>query len=402
MTGPLEILTVAQLNRQAKQLLESHFAPIWVEGEISNFKHHHSGHMYFVLKDEQAELAAVMFVSSNVALNFSPADGQRVLARGNLTLYETRGQYQIVVQNLYPAGAGELWLAYEELKAKLQAEGLFEPSRKKPLPVFPRRIGIITSATGAAVRDIIEVIGRRAPHATLVIRPTVVQGEGAAGDIVAALQDFAAYGRVDLVILSRGGGSLEDLWPFNDERVARAVANCPLPTVSAVGHETDITICDMVADVRAPTPSATAELVIGDRDTYVQYLDDRIAILEKLLLRYLENAQQQLRHIQQRYAFRQPLVLIEREKERVDQLLIQLNKGTLHILERKAQTLAVQNSGLSALDPHAVIERGYSIVTDPTTGRVVSSLAQLVLGQALMIRLKDGSAGVEVTKLEKT
>jgi exodeoxyribonuclease VII large subunit len=402
MTSPLEILTVAQLNRQAKQLLESHFAPIWVEGEISNFKHHHSGHMYFVLKDEQAELAAVMFASSNKALNFSPANGQRILARGNLTLYETRGQYQIVVQNLYPAGAGELWLAYEELKAKLQVEGLFDPARKKPLPVFPKRIGIITSASGAAVRDIIQVMGRRAPHATLVVRPTVVQGESAAGDIIAAIQEFTAYGQVDLVILSRGGGSLEDLWPFNDEGVARAVANCPLPTVSAVGHETDMTICDMVADVRAPTPSAVAELVIGDRDTYVQYLDDRIAILEKLLLRYLEDAQQQLRHIQQRYAFRQPLVLIEREKERVGQLLIQLNKGILHILERKAQILAVNNTGLSALDPHAVIERGYSIVTDPTTGRVVSSLAQLALGRALMIRLKDGSVGVEVTQLENT
>jgi exodeoxyribonuclease VII large subunit len=402
MTGPLEVLSVAQLNRQAKQLLESHFAPIWVEGEISNFKHHHSGHMYFVLKDEQAELAAVMFASSNMALNFSPANGQRVLARGNLTLYETRGQYQIVVQNLYPAGAGELWLAYEELKAKLQVEGLFDPARKKPLPVFPKRIGIITSASGAAVRDIIQVIGRRAPYATLVVRPTMVQGESAAGDIVAALQDFTAYGAVDLVIISRGGGSLEDLWPFNDERVARAVADCPLPTVSAVGHETDITICDMVADVRAPTPSAVAELVIGDRDTYVQYLDDRIAILERLVLRLLENAQQQLSNIQQRYAFRQPLVLIEREKERVGQLLIQLNKGMLHILERKAQVLAVNNSGLNALDPHAVLERGYSIVTDPTTGRVVSSLAQLVLGRALMIRLKDGSAGVEVTQLENT
>jgi exodeoxyribonuclease VII large subunit len=373
-----------------------------VEGEISNFKHHHSGHMYFVLKDEQAELAAVMFASSNMALNFSPANGQRVLARGNLTLYETRGQYQIVVQNLYPAGAGELWLAYEELKAKLQVEGLFDPARKKPLPVFPKRIGIITSASGAAVRDIIQVIGRRAPYATLVVRPTMVQGESAAGDIVAALQDFTAYGAVDLVIISRGGGSLEDLWPFNDERVARAVADCPLPTVSAVGHETDITICDMVADVRAPTPSAVAELVIGDRDTYVQYLDDRIAILERLVLRLLENAQQQLSNIQQRYAFRQPLVLIEREKERVGQLLIQLNKGMLHILERKAQVLAVNNSGLNALDPHAVLERGYSIVTDPTTGRVVSSLAQLVLGRALMIRLKDGSAGVEVTQLENT
>lgn len=402
MAGPLEILTVAQLNRQAKQLLESRFAPVWVQGEISNFKHHHSGHMYFVLKDEQAELAAVMFASSNQALNFRPADGQGVLIRGNITLYEARGQYQIVVQNLYPAGAGELWLAYEELKAKLQAEGLFDPSRKKPLPRYPKRIGIITSASGAAVRDIMKVFERRAPHVTLVIRPTLVQGEEAAEDIVSAIQDFTEYGHVDLLILSRGGGSLEDLWPFNDERVAQAIASCPLPTISAVGHETDMTISDMVADLRSPTPSAVAELAVSDKEAQLQQLDDRLATMERQLLRHLEYAQQSLLHLRQRYAFRQPLVLLDRAKERVGQFQNQLDMSAQLLIERKMQALAVLNSGLDALNPRAVMNRGYSIVTDPTTGLVVSSLTQLEIGQALRVQLRDGSAGVEVTQLEKT
>jgi exodeoxyribonuclease VII large subunit len=305
-----------------------------------------------------------------------------------------------VIQNLYPAGAGELWLAFEELKSKLQAEGLFDPSRKKPLPAFPQRIGVITSATGAAVRDIIHVIGRRAPQVTLIVRPTLVQGDEAAEDIVSAIQDFADYGRVDLVILGRGGGSLEDLWPFNDERVARAVVGCPLPTISAVGHETDISICDMVADLRSPTPSAVAELVVGDRNAYLQYLDDHIGMMEKLLLRKIEATRQQLLHIHQRYAFRQPLVLINREKESVSQLLTRLNMSALQILDRNKNALAVMTSGLNALDPHSVIKRGYSIVTDPMTGLVVSSRSQLSLGQGLELQLTDGSVGVEVTQME--
>lgn len=400
--GPLEILSVSQLNRQAKQLLESRFAPVWVEGEISNFKHHTSGHMYFVLKDDRAETAAVMFASHNVSLTFVPASGQKVLARGNLTLYEARGQYQLVVQNLYPAGAGELWLAFEALKGKLQAEGLFDPARKKSLPAFPRRIGVVTSPTGAAIRDIMQVIGRRAPHVTLVVRPTLVQGEGAAEDIAAALEEFAAYGRVDLVILARGGGSLEDLWPFNEEEVARAVAACPLPTLSAVGHETDMTICDLVADLRAPTPSAAAELAVEDREGYLQFLDERVAAVERLLLRRLEDARRQLVQIQQRYAFRQPLVLIERRKEQFQQAAGSLRLGVSRLVERKSQALEVAAAGLHALSPRGVLERGYTIVTADQTGQVVTSRSQLELRQALTLHLKDGTAGAEVTRLEES
>ena len=400
--GPLEILSVSQLNRQAKQLLESRFAPVWVEGEISNFKHHTSGHMYFVLKDDRAETAAVMFASHNVSLTFVPASGQKVLARGNLTLYEARGQYQLVVQNLYPAGAGELWLAFEALKGKLQAEGLFDPARKKPMPAFPRRIGVVTSPTGAALRDIMEVIGRRAPHVTLVVRPTLVQGEGAAEDIATALEEFAVYGRVELVILARGGGSLEDLWPFNEEVVARAVAACPLPTLSAVGHETDITICDLVADLRAPTPSAAAELAVEDREGYLQFLDERVAAVERLLRRRLEDARRHLDQLQQRYAFRQPLVLIERRKEQFQQAAGSLQMGVSRLVERRSQALEVAAAGLHALNPRGVLERGYTIVTADRTGQVVTSRSQLVLRQALTLHLKDGMAGAEVTRLEES
>ncbi len=400
--SPLEILTVSQLNRQARRLLESRFTPVWVEGEISNFKHHTSGHMYFVLKDDRAEMAAVMFASQNVSLTFTPGSGQKVLARGNLTLYEARGQYQLAVQNLYPAGAGELWLAFEALKGKLQAEGLFDLARKRPLPVFPRRIGVITSPTGAAVRDIIQVLGRRAPHVTLVVRPTLVQGEDAAEDIAAALAEFAAYGRVDLVILARGGGSLEDLWPFNEELVARAVAACPLPTLSAVGHETDITICDLVADLRAATPSAAAELAVEDRQGYLQLLDERVAAVERLLQRHLRDARRQLVDLQQRYAFRRPLDLIEGWKEQLRQLAGGLRICMSHLIEHKTQSLEVAAAGLQALNPRGVLERGYTITTDDRTGRIVASRSQLALRQALTLHFKDGAAGVEVTRLEES
>jgi exodeoxyribonuclease VII large subunit len=267
--------------------------------------------------------------------------------------------------------------------------------------VFPRRIGVITSPTGAAVRDIIQVLGRRAPHVTLVVRPTLVQGEDAAEDIVTALAEFAAYGRVDLVILARGGGSLEDLWPFNEELVARAVAASPLPTLSAVGHETDITICDLVADLRAATPSAAAELAVEDRQGYLQLLDERVAAVERFLQRRLRDARRQLVDLQQRYAFRRPLDLIEGWKEQLRQLARGLRIGTSHLIEHKTQSLEVAAAGLQALNPRGVLERGYTITTDDRTGQIVASRSQLALRQALILHFKDGAAGVEVTRLEE-
>ena len=400
-SGPLDVLSISQLNRRAKQLLETQFSPVWVEGEISNFTHHSSGHMYLTLKDDRSELAAVMFASRNAALTFRPGEGQKVVARGSLTIYELRGQYQLVVENLYASGAGELWMALEALKSRLQEEGLFDPERKQPLPSFPRRIGVVTSPTGAAIRDIMQVVASRAPQIVLIVRPTLVQGVGAKEDIAAAVAEFDAYGEVDLVIIARGGGSLEDLWAFNEEQVARAVAACTLPTLSAVGHESDVTICDLVADSRAPTPSAAAVLAVGDREAYSQYLDEQVSALERILLRRLKDSQGRLDQLRERYAFRQPIDLFTRYQLQLQQLAGSLGLGVRRIVTDKSQGLAVARAGLMALNPKQVLERGYVIVTDDQAGKPVTRRMQLSPRQALTLHLADGTAGVTVTRLDE-
>ncbi len=395
----LQVLTVSELNRQAKRLLEGQLSLVWIEGEISDFTHHSSGHMYFALKDDRSQISVVMFAGTNAALPFRPANGQKVLARGNVTLYEPRGQYQLVAQNMYPAGAGELWLQFEALKEQLRGEGLFDAERKRPLPSFPRRIGVITSPSGAAVQDIINVVARRAPQVTLVVRPTLVQGEGAPADLVAALQEFEEWGAVELVIIARGGGSLEDLWAFNTEVLVRAVAKCTLPIVSAVGHETDITLCDLVADVRAPTPSAAAELVAVEREGYLQYLDERLLTLEAALGRVLRDLRRQLEQVRQRQVFRQPLVNISLQRERLSGQLARLGLLIRHTFGNHQELLRVPEARLAALDPRRVLERGYALVTDGATGQLVTRREQLSLKQHLGVTFADGSARVRVTEL---
>ncbi|MBI3263779.1 MAG: exodeoxyribonuclease VII large subunit, partial [Acidobacteria bacterium] len=262
------IYTVSELAAGLRELLETTYPEIWVEGEISNCRIWHTGHLYFTLKDEGAQLKAVMFRTPLRLLRFKPDDGLRVVARGRLTVYEPKGEYQVVCEHMEPHGLGALQLAFEQLKKRLQVEGLFEAARKRTLPVLPRKIGIVTSLEGAAIRDIIHVLARRYPNAHLVIRPSRVQGEDAAADIATALRAIAKIPGVDVIIVGRGGGSIEDLWAFNEERVARAIARSPVPVVSAVGHETDVTIADFVADVRAPTPSAAAEIVVARKDEF--------------------------------------------------------------------------------------------------------------------------------------
>lgn len=398
-TTSLQVLTVSELNRQAKLLLEGQLSLVWIEGEISDFRHHSSGHMYFALKDDRSQISVVMFAGTNAALPFKPANGQKVLARGNVTLYEPRGQYQLVAQNLYPAGAGELWLQFEALKEQLRVEGLFDAQRKRPLPGFPRRIGVITSPTGAAVQDIINVVARRAPHMTLVVRPTLVQGEDAPADLVAALKEFEDWGAVELVIVARGGGSLEDLWAFNTEVVVRAVADCALPVVSAVGHETDITLCDLAADVRAPTPSAAAELVAVEREGYLQYLDDRLVALEAALGRVLRELRRQLDQVRQRHVFRQPRVNVSLQRERLSGQLARLGLLVRHTFGNHQELLRVPEARLAALDPRRVLERGYALVTDGASGQLVTRREQLRLKQPLGVTFADGSARVRVTEL---
>jgi exodeoxyribonuclease VII large subunit len=267
------VYTVAELNAQIRNLLETAFVEVWVEGEISNSRLWNTGHLYFTLKDSSSQIKAVMFRSDVRYLKFKPEDGLHVIARGRLSVYEPKGEYQLVCGHLEPKGLGALQLAFEQLKKRLQAEGLFDAVRKRPLPVLPRKIGIVTSLDGAAIRDIIKILRRRYPNAQLVIRPTRVQGEGAAEDVARGLRMVAKVHGVDVVIVGRGGGSIEDLWAFNEEVVARAIAASPVPVVSAVGHEGDVTIADFVADVRAPTPSAAAELVVSRKDDFCGFID---------------------------------------------------------------------------------------------------------------------------------
>jgi exodeoxyribonuclease VII large subunit len=267
------VLTVSQLTGRIRALLEQQFVDVWVEGELSNCRVWNTGHMYFTLKDAGAQIKGVMFRSALRYLRFKPVDGLRVLARARVSVYDPKGEYQVVCEHLEPEGLGALQLAFDQLKQRLTAEGLFDQRRKRPLPFLPRKIGVVTSLEGAAVRDIIKVLQRRHPNAHIVIRPARVQGEGAALDIARAMRAIAKVPGVDVVIVGRGGGSIEDLWAFNDEVVARAIAGCPVPTISAVGHETDVTIADFVADLRAPTPSAAAEMVVSRKDDFCAHLE---------------------------------------------------------------------------------------------------------------------------------
>ncbi|MFC1481946.1 exodeoxyribonuclease VII large subunit [Candidatus Neomarinimicrobiota bacterium] len=401
ITGQMDVLTVSDLNSRAKKLLESNFSPVWIEGEISNFTHHGSGHMYFALKDSKAQLGAVMFDASNRALSFTPADGLKVLARGTLTLYEARGQYQIVIQNLYPAGQGKLWLELEALKAKLSADGLFDQAQKQQLPQFPRRIGLITSATGAAVQDVINVIGRRAPQVTLVVRPTLMQGSVAAADIVLALAELHGLGDLDLIIIARGGGSLEDLWPFNEEPVARAVHAAQLPIISAVGHETDTTICDLVADLRAPTPSAAAELAVPETLAYLQYLDETVEQMKRLVTQRLARMQSNLDQLAERYAFRQPVELVRAGHEHLQQNIKVLQTLMRSSLDRNSYALELLSAQLQTLNPESILRRGYAIVQDGLTGSIITDSKLLEQEQLLKIRLHKGSAKAIVAEISK-
>ncbi|MDE3155479.1 MAG: exodeoxyribonuclease VII large subunit, partial [Acidobacteriota bacterium] len=262
------VRTVSELTADLRELIESRFAEVWVEGELSNCRHWNTGHLYFTLKDAGAQLRGVMFRTQVRTLRFKPEDGLHVVVRGRIGVYEPKGEYQIVCEHLEPQGLGALQLAFEQLKRRLQAEGLFDAARKRPLPVLPRKIGIVTSLDGAALRDIVKVLRRRYPDAHLVIRPSRVQGDGAATDVAAAIAQVGRVAGVDVIIAGRGGGSIEDLWAFNEEAVARAIAASPVPVISAVGHETDFTIADLVADLRAPTPSAAAELVVARKDDF--------------------------------------------------------------------------------------------------------------------------------------
>ena len=383
-----KIATVSQINGYVKKILDHNIIlnNVWIKGEISNFKHHYSGHLYITLKDEGGVLKAVMFRSSAQTLNFEPSDGMKVLARGRISVYEAGGAYQLYIEEMIPDGVGELYIAYEQLKKQLEEEGLFAPEHKKPIPQFPKRVGVVTASTGAAVRDIINVITRRYPMAEIVIYPAQVQGTGAAQSVVRAIEYFNATKEVDTLIVGRGGGSIEDLWAFNEEITARAIYASEIPIISAVGHETDFTIADFVADLRAPTPSAAAEIAVPSMIELRNRINtDRNRISQNVVGR-IESS----RLLLKRFKMRTPKDRIDDYNLKLDSLL----KSMGNSLKMKTMTLrkqfSEQTAKLDALSPLQTLSRGYSI---PTTedGTVIRSAEEMKKGMEFTLRLKDGS-----------
>ncbi len=384
-----KIATVSQINGYVKKILDHNIIlnNVWVKGEISNFKRHYSGHLYITLKDESSVLKAVMFRASAQSLNFDPSDGMKVLARGRISVYEAGGSYQLHIEEMIPDGVGELYIAYEQLKKKLEDEGLFSPDHKKPIPAFPKSVGVVTASTGAAIRDIINVITRRYPMAEIVIYPAQVQGAGAAESIVRAIEYFNAVKEVDTLIVGRGGGSIEDLWAFNEEITARAIFASEIPVISAVGHETDFTIADFVSDMRAPTPSAAAEIAVPSMlELYNRIITDKNRIVRNMTGR-IENSRLLLR----RFKMRTPRDRIDEYNLRMDSLVKRMAGSVKMRAMSLRRSLAEQAAKLDALSPLQTLSRGYSIPTKED-GTVIRSAKDMEKGIEFTLRMKDGSA----------
>jgi exodeoxyribonuclease VII large subunit len=401
ITAAPQTLTVSELTARIKDMLEGSFPAVWVSGEISNFSRPQSGHCYFTLKDDIAQIRAVMWRGTALKLKFAMSDGLEVLCRGHLDVYAPRGSYQLVVDELEPKGVGALELALRKLREKLSAEGLFDPARKRPLPVFPKRIAFVTSPTGAAVRDFLEVLRRRWRGVEVLIIPARVQGDGSVTEIVAGIR---AANRLkpapDVLIVGRGGGSLEDLWSFNEEAVVRAIAASRIPTVSAVGHEIDVTLADLVADVRALTPSEAAERVVPASDELVARLRQHRERLRVASLRRLVFARTRLEGIASQRPFRRPFDIIHDRSRRLDELALHGAAGLRGLLHDRQRRFANLAGKLQSLSPLAVLERGYSITQDSKTGKVIRTAAQLRAGQTIATRLAEGTVTSRVESVD--
>ncbi len=437
MTNSLnrDIWSVSRLNGEIRSVLEGSFPLLWVEGEISNLATPRSGHSYFSLKDEHAQVRCALFRNRRMLLRFQPKDGDRVLVRARISLYEARGDFQLIIEHMEPAGEGALQRAFEELKARLEAEGLFDARRKQLLPAFPRCIGVVTSPTGAAIRDILQVLKRRFPGLPVIVYPTLVQGESAAGEIASTLKLADRRGDCDLLILARGGGSLEDLWAFNDETLARTIAELETPVISAVGHETDFTIADFVADRRAPTPSAAAELASPDSGQLQQQLDVLNGRLRRAMQRLLTEKRQHMEHHHHRLRLLHPLRRVHEQQQRLDELGMRMEAAMKNRLGQHRQALGELQSRLRLLSPaqrlktldsllnqqreklrtamehrlsrhrlrleglsrelHAVsplqtLARGYSITTEAGSGKVITHADEVSPGTRIRTRLAEG------------
>lgn len=395
------VLSVSQLNRYIKMNFDAdeNLANIFISGEISNFTNHYrTGHLYFTLKDDSAAVRAVMFNSSAKRLKFMPEDGMKVIARGRVSVYEASGQYQLYVDDMQPDGVGALNLAYEQLKEKLQKEGLFSELHKKPLPPYPEKVGVITSPTGAAVRDIINVLGRRFPYAEIVFCPVLVQGEGAHLQLTDAVNLFNSERAADVIIIGRGGGSIEDLWEFNDEGLARAVYNSDIPVISAVGHETDFTICDFVADMRAPTPSTAAELAVPDANELQYALS---ALKNRMFLNVssgIADRRSRLEYLTSKGALKSPDEMLSNRSQRLDTAFSKMLSSYENRIGGKKVEFISAATALSKLDPMSVLMRGFAFVSDESGKNVYSSQA-LAKGDKINVRFHDGSAVCEVKEI---
>ena len=395
--GPL---TVSQLTAHVKELLETAFPMAWVKGEISGLARPRSGHIYLTLKDDRAQIRAVLWRSTAERLRFDLADGQEVLCRGNLAVYAPRGEYQLVVQKIEPAGMGALELAFRQLREKLGREGLFDPAKKKPLPRFARTVAVVTSPTGAAIRDFLQVLNRRWRGTDVLILPTRVQGQGASAEIAAAVQMASKLNPPpDCIVVTRGGGSLEDLWAFNEEPVVRAVAASTIPVVSAVGHEIDVTLCDLAADVRALTPSQAAELLAPDASELQAVLVQARRRLAGALRARLADGQARLKAIEASFVFRRPRQLIEDRARTLDELEQRAGRAVRQQVNRTRQQVEKLAGRLDALSPLAVLARGYSVTQRTADGMVVRSAADLTPGDTITTRFARGQA---VSRVEET
>ena len=384
------VLSVTQVNEYLKMILDADrvLSDVTVRGEISNFKLYASGHAYFTLKDETGQLKSVMFRSYASRLIFRPADGMRVIAHGRISVYEASGQYQLYADDLQPDGVGSLALRFEQLKRKLQEEGLFDESRKKPLPLMPMRIGVITSPSGAAIHDIINVLGRRFPLARVILFPSAVQGAEAPSQLVSGIEFFNASDLVDVIIIGRGGGSMEDLWAFNDEALAYAISACRIPVISAVGHESDFTICDFVSDRRAPTPSAAAELVVPDREGLLNALDERKHRLASLLEKRLREEKRALARISSANVFLHPERMLDPHRRYLVDLEEDMGRALESTLLQKKNLLSRGAARMESLSPLAVLSRGYAVAT--MDGKTVQSVRDIQKGDSLSVRFSDG------------
>ncbi|MFH1189088.1 MAG: exodeoxyribonuclease VII large subunit, partial [Candidatus Omnitrophota bacterium] len=397
-TKEKRIYTVTELTRYIRQIIENSFPDIWVEGEISNFLLHSSGHMYFSLKDAGSVVQCAMFKRSNEKLRFKLKDGMKTICFGRISVYEPRGSYQLIVEEIEPKGIGALQLQFQQLKDKLHKEGLFAEAHKAPIPYLPARIGIVTSPTGAAIRDILNVALRRFSNVEIIIYPVMVQGASAGGEIAAAIRDFNKLDNIDVMIVGRGGGSLEDLWAFNEEVVARAIYDSEIPVISAVGHEIDYTIADFVADLRAPTPSAAAELVIPRKEDLVNSIKANTERLRNALSNSLGAMAQKLAKLRESYALRQPLKMVEQYEQMIDDLRKDMAIRVNHLVKLRGGNFNLLAQKLEALSPLAILNRGYSISSRLPAREIIKDAGDINVGDRIETRLGKGAF---ISKIEE-